>query len=386
MSRRREPIGTEEREGDTLKAVILVGGQGIRLRPLTCTTPKPMLPLANAPFLLYVIKLLKTHGINDIILSTSYLPEIFERHFDQMSLGVNITYVREDEPLGTCGAVKNVENLLDSTFIVFNGDILTNLNISQLIEYHRKKKAKATLTLTSVEDPTAYGLVPLDKTGHVLEFLEKPSWDEVTTDLVNAGTYVLEPEVLRYAPQGENYSFERGLFPTLLEDGVPVFGFPSSAYWLDIGTPKKYLQAHHDILEGKIALNFEGEEIKPQVWVGKGTEISSEATIFGPAIIGNNCRVLDHATIFSHTTIGNNCEIHEGARLEGCVLYEGCSVGDGAVIKNSILGKSLRLGKKVHVEEIAVLGDNMVVSDENYLKKGIRIWPETKIEAGKIQF
>jgi len=369
-----------------VKAVILVGGQGMRLRPLTCTTPKPMLPLANIPFLEYVIKLLTSHGIHEIILSTSYLPEVFEKCFGLRSLGADVLYVTEDEPLGTCGAVKNVEHLLDDTFIVFNGDILTNLNISQLIEYHRAKKAKATLTLTSVEDPTSYGLVPLDKTGHVLEFLEKPSWDEVTTDLVNAGTYVLEPDVLKYAPEGENYSFERGLFPALLEKGEPVFGFPSSAYWLDIGTPQKYLQAHHDILEGKISLVFEGEEIKPRVWVGKGTEISPGATVFGPTIIGENCRILEHTTIFGHTTIGDNCEIREGTRLEGCVLYDDCFVDEAAVIRNSILGRGLKLGKKVHVEEVAVLGDNMVVKDENYLKKGIRIWPDTKIEVGKIQF
>jgi mannose-1-phosphate guanylyltransferase len=369
-----------------LKAIILVGGQGMRLQPLTCTTPKPMLPLANIPFLEYVIKLLKSHGINDIILSTSFLPEVFEKYFSRRSLGVNLVYVTEDKPLGTCGAVKNVEHLLDSTFIVLNGDILTDLNISQLIEYHKIKKAKATLTLTSVEDPTSYGLVPLDRTGHVLEFLEKPSWDEVTTDLVNAGTYVLEPDVLKYAPEGENYSFERGLFPALLDKGEPVFGFPSSAYWLDIGTPQKYLKAHHDILEGKIPLEFEGEEIKPRVWIGKGTEISPEATIFGPTVIGDNCKILNHTTVFSHTTIGNNCEIREGARLEGCVLYDGCVIDEAAVIRNSILGKKLTLGKRVHVEEVAVLGDNMVVKDENYLKKGIRIWPNTEIEVGKIKF
>ncbi len=369
-----------------MKAVILVGGQGTRLRPLTCTTPKPMLPLANIPFLEYVISLLKSHGIREIILSTSYLPEVFEKHIALHELGVELTYITEEEPLGTGGAVKNVEHLLDDTFVVFNGDILTNLNITQLIEYHKAKKAKATLTLTSVEDPTAYGLVPLDTRGHVLEFLEKPSWDEVTTDLVNAGTYVLEPDVLKYAPEGENYSFERGLFPTLLEKGELVFGFPSSAYWLDIGTPQKYLKAHHDILEGKVQLEVDGEEIKPRVWIGKGTEISSKATVFGPTIIGDNCKIHDHATVFGHTTIGNNCEIREGVRLEGCVLYNGCRIDESAVVRNSILGRKLELGKRVHVEEVAVLGDRMVVKDENYFKKGIRIWPETEIEAGRIKF
>lgn len=369
-----------------VKAVILAGGQGIRLQPLTCTTPKPMLPLANVPFLVYPIMLLKKHGITDIILSTNHLPEVFESYFAKHSFGVNLTYVKEDEPLGTCGAVKNVEHLLDSTFIVFNGDILTDLNVSQVIEYHKAKKAKATLTLTSVEDPTAYGLVPLDKTGRIKDFLEKPNWDEVTTDLINAGTYVLEPEVLKYVPERENYSFERGLFPLLIEKNEPFFGFAPNAYWLDIGSPQKYLQAHYDLLEGKISSEFRGKEIKPRVWVDEGSSISDKAAFFGPLIIGKNCSISDHVKILGQTTIGNNCVIGEGAQLEGCVLFDGCHIGDSAVVKNSILGKQLKLGEKVHVEEVAVLGDNLVVKNENYLKRGIKIWPDTEIGEGEIKF
>lgn len=370
-----------------MKAVILVGGEGKRLQPLTCTIPKPMLPLMNLPFLAHLINLLRKHNIYDVILSTGHLPEVFDSYFgDGRALGVNLTYVTEEKPLGTCGAVKNVEEFLDQTFLVFNGDILTNLNLSQLIEYHRAKKAKATLTLTSVEDPTAYGLVPIDTTGQVTEFLEKPSWDEVITDLINAGTYVLEPEVLEYAPKGKHYSFERELFPTLLQKDEGVFGFPSSAYWLDIGTPERYLLAHHDILEGRLPFSFKGEEIKSRVWVGEGTKISSEATLFGPLLIGKNCVIEAHATLFSHTTLGDNCHIKSGARLEGCVLLENCFLDEGSVVRNSILGRGLRIGKKVHVEERAVLGDNMVIGDENYLKRGVKVWPETKLEKGVIRF
>jgi len=378
-----------------LKAVILVGGEGTRLRPLTCTTPKPMLPLVNIPFIEYIIRLLKEHDICDIILSVGYISDIFESCFnDGGHLGVKLTYVVEDKLLGTCGAVKNVESLLGGeTFIVFNGDILTNLNIGQLLEYHRAKKAAVTITLTPVEDPTIYGLVPLDNSGRVLEFLEKPSWDEVTTDLINAGTYVIEPEVLRYVPGGENYSFERGLFPALLENRERVFGFHSSAYWLDIGTPEKYLLAHKDILEGKVSLEFIAQEImsadkqaKSRVWVGKRAKISPEGTIFGPTVIGENAVIESHATIFSHTTIGNNCRISSGTVLEGCVLLDGCRIGEGSVVKNSILGRGLKLGKKVHVEEMVVLGDNMKVGDENHLKRGMKVWPDTEIEKGKIRF
>ncbi|MDI6688931.1 MAG: NDP-sugar synthase [Actinomycetota bacterium] len=370
-----------------MKAVILVGGQGTRLRPLTCTIPKPMLPLVNIPLLEHVIRLLKQFDITDIILSTSYRPECFESYFaDGCHLKVKLTYVTEEKPLGTCGAVKNVERFLEGTFIVFNGDIVTNLNLAQLMEYHHAKKAVATIALTPVEDPTAYGLVPLDTSGQVLNFVEKPSWDEVTTDLINAGTYVLEPEILRYAPKGENYSFERDFFPILLEKGERVFGFPSGAYWLDIGTPEKYLQAHHDILDGKLDFEFSGREIKPRVWIGEGTEIGPEATIFGPTVIGKNCRIHSNATIFSNTTIGNNCVIQTGAMLERCVIFDGCHIDEASVVRNSLLGRGLCLGKKVHVAETAVLGDNMIIEDENHLKRGVRIWPDTKIERAKIKF
>jgi mannose-1-phosphate guanylyltransferase len=370
-----------------MKAVILVGGQGTRLRPLTVGIPKPMLPLVNIPFIEYIIRLLKSHGIDEIILSAGYLPTAFDEHLgDGEAFGVNLTYVKEESPLGTGGAVKNVEEYLNDSFIVFNGDILTNLNISQLIEYHHAKKAKATLTLTPVDDPTSYGLVPIDVEGRVLEFLEKPSWDEVTTDLVNAGTYVLEPEVLKLIPAGENHSFERGLFPLLVEKGEPIFGFPSSAYWLDIGTPAKYLQAHRDILDGQLPAEFSGQEFKRNVWIGEGTVIDKSAVVFGPCVMGKNCRVGAHATIFGHTTLSDGCVIGKGVRLEACVLSDNIRVGEGAIIRNSIVSSGSVIGKKVHVDEEAIIGVNSVIDEENLLRKGIRIWPDTKLGKNTIRF
>ncbi len=370
-----------------MKAVILVGGQGTRLRPLTVNVPKPMLPLVNVPFIEYIIRLLKSHGVDEVILSAGYLPAAFDAHLgDGDDLGVKLTYVTEEKPLGTGGAVKNVERFLDETFIVFNGDILTDLNISHLLEYHRKKKAVATLTLTSVDDPTAYGLVPIDNVGHVTEFLEKPSWDEVTTDLVNAGTYVLEPEVLQYIPAGENHSFERGLFPLLVEKGQTIIGFPSSAYWLDIGTPAKYLQAHRDILDGQMAMRFSGTEFKRNVWIGEGTVIDDTAVVFGPCVIGKNCRIGANTTVFGHTTLANDCVIEPGARLESCVLANSVRVGEGAVIRNSVIAAGSRIGQKVHVDDEAIIGENSDIDEDNLLRKGIKIWPETKLPKNTIRF
>lgn len=370
-----------------MQAVILVGGLGTRLRPLTMTLPKPMLPLLNRPFIEYIITLLKENGCDEIILSTGYLPSTFDCLSDRFNdLGVQVTCVSESEPLGTCGAVKNIESLIKDTFVVFNGDILTDINLTHLIEYHRQKKALATLALTSVEDPTSYGLVPLNSDGRVKEFLEKPSWDEVTTDLINAGTYVLEPEVLSYAPAGENYSFERGLFPLLLEKGLSLCGFPTSAYWLDVGSPEKYLRAHFDMLDGKISTTIDGDEIRSRVWLGKGTRVSESAHLFGPVIVGENCAIGDHVSITGPTSIGNNCVLDDGVRVESSVILNNCLISGSSVVKNSILARSINIGRKVHIEECSVLGDNMKVGEENWLKKGIKIWPDTEIGPGTIKF
>ncbi len=370
-----------------MKAVILVGGEGTRLRPLTCNIPKPMLPMMNRPFIELVIKHLAKHGVDEVILSAGYKPQAFDSHLgDGRDFGVKITYIVEERPLGTCGAVKNVADLLDDTFVVCNGDILTDLNISQMLEFHRKKESSVTIALTSVEDPTQYGLVPIDDTGRVTEFLEKPSWDEVTTDLVNAGTYIMEPEIMDGVGKGVHCSFERELFPDLLEAAKPVFGMPAGAYWIDIGSPAKYLRAHKDILNGKVGIEFVGEEIKKGVWAGDGANISDKAMVFGPALIGAGASIADNADVFGQTVIGDGCVIAGGARLEGCVLYEGARIGEGAIVKDSIIGKGVEVGARVRVEEEAILGDNTVVDEENVLKKGVKIWPDTKLGRGMIRF
>ncbi len=370
-----------------MQAVILVGGQGTRLRPLTLTTPKPMMPMMNRPFLEFQVNLCRRHGVREIILSTAYLPEVFQSHFgDGSGLGVKIIYVTEEEPLDTCGAVKNVERFITGTFLVFNGDVLTDLDLTTLIDFHRERGGKATLYLTRVEDPTAYGLVPLDRRGRIVEFLEKPGWDQVTTDLINAGTYVLEPELLERVPEGEPYSFERQLFPQLLEDGVPMYGFPSDAYWMDIGTPAKYLQAHYDILRRRIPFEFEGECIKPSVWVGEGTEIHPEASVFGPTVIGPGCRIEAHATVSSNCVLGPGCRIGEGCHLEGAVLHEGCEVGAESVLRSCVLSRKVVLGERVHVSDQAVLGEGVRVGPDNDLRCGIRVWPGADIPPETLKF
>ncbi len=370
-----------------MKGVILVGGLGKRLRPLTCSLPKPMLPLVNRPFIEHVLGHLKRHGIDDVILSAGYLSDTFIQPLEEIdNLGLKMELVVEKEPLGTCGAVKNVADRLTETFMVFNGDILTDINLTHVLEYHRQKKSLATIALTAVDDPTSYGLVPMKHDGAVESFVEKPNWDDVTTDLINAGTYVLEPEALEMAPAGENYSFERGLFPSLLEKHLPIYGFPSSSYWLDIGSSEKFLRAHHDLLDGKIPFDFKGTEIKPRVWAGSGCSIDPLATIYGPVVMGKNCVVEAHAVVVGPTSLGDSCVISEGARVERSVLLDDCLLASSAVVKNSILARNIKVGRKVHIDDVSVLGDNISVGEENRLKHGIKIWPDTEIAPNSIQF
>jgi len=371
-----------------LKAAMLVGGFGTRLRPLTMTTPKPMLPVANVPFLELELIHLREHGVDEVVLSTGYLPALFDEYFgDGSKLGIKLVHVTEDEPLGTCGAIKNVVEFLgDEPVIVCNGDILTDLDIGALIRYHHEKRAAVTITLTPVEDPTAYGLVPLDEDGRIKEFLEKPSWDQVVTNLINAGTYVLDPRVLGPVPPGQEYSFERQLFPDLLAAGEPLYGFPSDCYWLDLGTPAKYLAAHHDILERRIEVHLKGTEIHDGVFAGDDVVIDEEAHLYGPLLIGDGVRVERGAKLGGLTCLGDGVRIGPGARVEGSVILDGSEVGERCVISESIIGRNTVLGPDVHVAEGSVLGDNIVAGGENEFRKGIRIWPSTRIEEGKIKF
>jgi len=347
-----------------------------------------MLPIVNIPLLELELLHLKQYGVDEVILSSGYLPDVFDEYFgDGSRLGMKLIHVTEDEPLGTCGAVKNVERFLgDDTVIVCNGDILTDLDIAALFSYHMEKKATVTITLTPVEDPTAYGLVPLHPDGRIKEFLEKPSWDQVVTNLINAGTYVIDPKVFQQVPPNQNYSFERELFPSLLEQGVPMYGFPSDCYWLDLGTPAKYLKAHHDIMERKIKIPLKGKEIFEMVFAGDDVVIDETARINPPCALGDRVRIGPRASVGSLCCLGDDVVVEAGASIEGSVILDGANIGEDCVIEGSIVGKNTKLGKRVHVAEASVLGDNIVAEEDNEFRHGVRIWPSTRIEAGKIRF
>lgn len=370
-----------------MKAVILVGGLGTRLRPLTCNTPKPMIPLVNQPFIEWMLLRLRDQGIGEVILCVQYLADRFRASLgDGSRLGMKVHIVEEPEPRGTAGAVKNVEHLLDGPTYIFNGDVMTDLDLEAMLAFHREKQSKVTISLTPVEDPTQFGLVEMGPDNRVKRFLEKPRVEDITTNLINAGTYIIEPEIFRYVPPGQFYMFERGLFPVVLQTGDPMYGFPSRAYWTDIGKPQTYIDVHHDILIGKVRYGFGGREIANRVWVEGEAEIHPSAQVVGPVVIGDGTVIERGARVIGPTVIGPRCRIGPECSLEGAVLWEGNVLDEGVVLRNSVIGANNHIGAKTHIADGAIIGDDCTMGAENRLERGIRIWPNTALGDRAITF
>jgi mannose-1-phosphate guanylyltransferase len=370
-----------------MKAVILVGGLGTRLRPLTCTTPKPLIPLVNQPFIEYMVSHLRDQGIDEVILAVQYLAERFRETLgDGARLGVKLHIVEEPEPRGTAGAVKHVAHLLDDTTFVFNGDVLTDLDLQAMLAHHRERASKLTIALTQVEDPTNFGLVETDGTGRIRRFIEKPNRDEVTTDLINAGTYLIEPELFEHVPPERYSMFERDLFPLVLQTTSPMYGYRSHAYWTDVGKPSTYLEVHHDILLGKVGYPFRGQQVANRVWLEDGATIHETAQIIGPVVIGPSVRVGPGTTIIGPAVIGARCEIGADVMIEGAVLWEHNMIEQGATLRACIIGQDNCIGAKVHIEAGTVISSGCVIGADNHLAHGIRLWPDTQLQARAISF
>ncbi len=359
-----------------MKAVILVGGEGTRLLPLTCNRVKAMVPVLNQPFLEHMLLYLKRHDVDDIILTLCYLPEHIKGYFgDGSRLGVKLTYVVEKSPLGTGGAVKNVEPYLDNTFFVFNGDIFTDIDLGEMMSFHHEKKAKVSIALTPVEDPSLYGVVETNPQGRAGRFVEKPPREEATTNLINAGIYILDPEVLGEMPPHIHFMFEHHLFPQLLAKGVPIYGYPSDAYWIDIGSPDKYLQLHHDLLQGKSISFPYSQEIK----CGAQTSIHPTAQIEGAVVLGSRCMVGSGVRIKGPVVIGSGCHILDEAKIEGAILWRNVQVGRRASLSNCIVGDNCLIGDDSHILDGSVLSDQVEVIRGGKLLPGVAIWPGTKV-------
>lgn len=359
-----------------MKAVILVGGEGTRLRPLSYNTPKPMVPTANIPFLEHVIRNLRGHNISEIILAQYYLAGSMQEYFgDGSKFGVKLRYVMEESPRGTAGAVKNVEKYLDGTFLVLNGDIFHNCDFTGMVKFHRCNKAQVTISLTPVENPTIYGVVETDAQGKVKRFTEKPKPEEVTTNMINAGTYVLEPDVLRYIPPDIKYSFEREVFPRMLADGEPIYAYPFDNYWMDMGTPEKYLQLHRDILNNRC----DSYSVESAVLIGDECDIHSSAQFSGKIIIGDKCVIGRGVRLTGPAVIGQGCVIREDAVITDSVLWNDVSVGQRSIIKSSIVADNCKIGDDSRLVD-AVLSDHVTIDTGYKLKAGEHILPGATVK------
>ena len=367
-----------------MRAVLMAGGSGTRLRPLTCDLPKPMVPVLNRPIAEHIVTLLKRYDITDIIATLFYLPDVMRDYFqDGKDFGVQMTYaVEEDQPLGTAGCVKNVSELLDETFLVISGDSITDFDLNKAIDFHKSKGSKATLVLTRVPNPIEFGVVITDKDDKIVRFLEKPSTSEIFSDTVNTGTYILEPEVLDYLPTDCEQDFSKDLFPLLLEKGEPMYGYVADGYWCDVGHLDAYREAHYDALDGKVLIDYDYPETSEGVRIGKNTYIDPNAKINGPVLIGNNCRIGPRALLEPGTVIGDNVTIGSDADLKRPIIWNGAVVGEDTHLRACVIARGTRVDRRAHILEGAVVGALSTVGEEGQISPGVRVWPSKIIESG----
>ncbi|WP_250557799.1 sugar phosphate nucleotidyltransferase [Pseudonocardia lacus] len=351
---------------DDVEAVVLVGGKGTRLRPLTLSAPKPMLPTAGVPFLAHLLSRIRSAGVRRVVLGTSYLAETFSEHFgDGSRYDMEIEYVVEDHPLGTGGGIRNVaKHLTTDDVLVFNGDVLAGTDLNAVVKTHRDTSADVTLHLVRVQDPRAYGCVPTDATGQVLEFLEKT--EDPPTDQINAGCYVFRRSVIDSIPEGRPVSVERETFPGLLAAGARVSGHVDNAYWRDMGTPADLVHGSADLVRG----------VAPSDALPGGT---------GEALVLADATVDPEAFVFGGTTVGRGVRIGAGARIEGAMLFDGAVIGEGAVVEHSVVGAGARVEEGALVAD-AVIGDRAVVGAHCELRKGMRVWPDVVLPPHGVRF
>jgi mannose-1-phosphate guanylyltransferase/phosphomannomutase len=368
-----------------MKAVIMAGGEGTRLRPLTANAPKPMLPIVNRPMMEHVVGLLRRHGFDDIVVTVAYLANAIRNYFgDGSEWGVRMVYATEETPLGTAGSVRNAAEHLDERFLVISGDVLTDVDLSGIVRFHEERKALATIGLVAVENPLEFGIVITREDGSIERFLEKPSWGQVFSDTINTGIFVLEPEIFDHIEADRAVDFSGEVFPKLLADGYPLFGAVAEGYWEDVGTLEAYVGAHKDALDGKVRVEVDGFELRPGVFVGEGAELHPEARVEGPAVIGDNCRLEAGVRLGPYTVLGTNVRIRDDADLERSVVHDNAYLGEGVRLRGTVIGRSSDLRRGARAEEGVVVGDECFVGEGALLSPGIKVYPFKTIEAGAI--
>ncbi|WP_027717830.1 sugar phosphate nucleotidyltransferase [Desulfovirgula thermocuniculi] len=368
-----------------MKAVIMAGGEGSRLRPLTCDRPKPMVPVANRPMMAHIVELLREHGFHEVAVTLQYMPEAIRDYFGHGArFGLEMRYFVEETPLGTAGSVRNARDFLDETFLVISGDALTDLDLSKAVEFHRRSGAMATIVLTRVDLPLEYGVVITGPDGRIARFLEKPSWSEVFSDTVNTGIYVLEPEVLEYIEPDRMFDFSKDLFPLLLREKKPLYGVVLPGYWCDIGNLTQYLQSHHDVLEGKVRIGLPAREVEPGIWVGEGADISAAARLRPPVLIGDGCCIGPGAEVGPYAVLGPGCIVRDKASIKRSVLWNNVYVGEGATLRGAVLASRVQVLRQAALYEGAVVGSDSLVKEHATIKPSVKLWPGKLVESGAV--
>jgi mannose-1-phosphate guanylyltransferase / phosphomannomutase len=363
----------------------MAGGEGTRLRPLTSNQPKPMIPLANRPIMEHVVDLLKQHGFDDIIVTVAFRANAIRTYFGNgAEFGVRMVYATEETPLGTAGSVRNAMEQLDEPFLVISGDVLTDIDLGAVVEFHERKKAMATIGLKSMENPLEFGIVITAPDGSVERFLEKPSWGEVFSDTINTGVYVLDPEIFGWIPPDVAVDFSGEVFPELLANEKPVYGYVADGYWEDIGTLEAYVRAHQDILDGRVAAAVPGFRLGEGVWMGEGCEVDPGATIKGPAILGDYCRVEAGTVLGEYTVLGSNVRVGADAFLERSVVHDNGYLGPAVRLRGAVVGRSSDLRRGARLEEGVVLGDECFVGDHAVINPGVKVFPSKTVEHGAV--
>jgi len=366
-----------------MKAVVMAGGEGTRLRPLTSNQPKPMVPIVGKPCMEHILELLRRHGFEDVIVTLAFLPQAIRGYFgDGEALGMHVEYSVEDAPMGTAGSVRMALGKLDETFLVISGDALCDFDLTELVNFHRERKASVTIGLKSVPNPLEFGIVVTDGEGRVERFLEKPSWSQVFSDTINTGVYVIEPEALRHVPPDRPYDFSKELFPLLLEMGRPIYGHVLDGYWQDIGNLDQYRQANFDALDELVQLEIPGVRLRGNIWIGEGVEMEDLETIEGPAFLGNYTRVAADAEVGAHTVLSASVTLRERARTTRSVIGASTHIGASALIEGAIIGRSCDIRSHVRIHEGVAIGDEVTIGAESVVMPGVRIYPYKEVESG----
>lgn len=363
----------------------MAGGQGTRLRPLTSNQPKPMLPIVGRPMMEHILRLLREHGITEVVAAVQFLGSVVRNYFGAgEDLDLSLVYANEDEPLGTAGSVKNAEPFLDDTFLVISGDAVTDIDLSAAAAFHRDRGAAVTVVLKRVEDPLEFGIVIADDEGRIERFLEKPGWGEVFSDTINTGIYVIEPSVLGYIPSDEEFDFAADLFPLLLDKGLPAYGFVADGYWTDVGNLEAYLTVHRDVLDRKVKLNLSGFSMAGDIWRGRGTEVDPEAKLEGPLYLGENSRVEGGAEIRGYTVLGNGVVVKAGAFLHRAIVHDHSYVGTSASLRGCVLGKNADVKGNARLEEGVVVADECHIGEGAVLSPNVKVYPFKTVDPGAL--